>query len=363
MDIYIQIIKEICHDNKYRKWYIDLMIRAKNRSTNKKEAKNKLGYVESHHIIPRSFGLGGETDKTNIVFLTAREHLICHILLLKSVMNKNHYYKCREAVAYFNNNKNRKIIFNVKEIAWVRESNGIASSERNKNNQYYKYRNERRPETTEKRKITASNSKWVNNGVTEHFVTDYERYIELGYVFGRNPKPISEKKLQKLKGIEERKQKRIEEKEQRRIEKELKKLEKKERAPMSEEGRKNISIAAKNRKRRPHSEETKRKIGEGNKGKKVSDETKKKLSIIATNRNPTRTGAILSEETKNKISISNTGKPAWNKGKKTSEEQRTKLREINKNRQKILCPHCNKSFDPLNFRKWHGDKCKAKINS
>ena len=39
------------------------------------------GYYECHHIKPRS--LGGADDKNNIVKLTAREHFICHWLLVK----------------------------------------------------------------------------------------------------------------------------------------------------------------------------------------------------------------------------------------------------------------------------------------
>lgn len=39
------------------------------------------GYVEKHHIIPRS--LGGTNDKSNIVCLTPKEHFIAHRLLAK----------------------------------------------------------------------------------------------------------------------------------------------------------------------------------------------------------------------------------------------------------------------------------------
>lgn len=43
---------------------------------------NKVdGYVEHHHIIPRSEG--GPDNNDNIVALTAREHYICHLLLAK----------------------------------------------------------------------------------------------------------------------------------------------------------------------------------------------------------------------------------------------------------------------------------------
>jgi hypothetical protein len=50
----------------------------------KKETENGnrlLGYFEKHHIQPKS--LGGTNSKENLVRLTAREHFICHWLLVK----------------------------------------------------------------------------------------------------------------------------------------------------------------------------------------------------------------------------------------------------------------------------------------
>lgn len=38
-------------------------------------------YFETHHKLPKS--LGGSDDKTNLVNLTAREHYIAHLLLVK----------------------------------------------------------------------------------------------------------------------------------------------------------------------------------------------------------------------------------------------------------------------------------------
>ena len=35
-----------------------------------------------------------------------------------------------------------------------------------------------------------------------------------------------------------------------------------------------------------------------------------------------------------------------------------KLSIIAKNREKKLCPHCSRNIDPVNYRRWHGDKCK-----
>lgn len=82
-------------------------------------------------------------------------------------------------------------------------------------------------------------------------------------------------------------------------------------------------------KRTPHSEETKRKISESNKGRVVtwakpcSDDTKKKIS-------ESNKGKILSDETKKKMSESKKGKTSPNKGKTFSEEHKKKLSESRK---------------------------------
>ena len=57
-------------NNKYQKWYDQLIGRARNRTIE--------GYVERHHIVPKS--LGGTNEKGNLVALTAREHWIAHML-------------------------------------------------------------------------------------------------------------------------------------------------------------------------------------------------------------------------------------------------------------------------------------------
>ena len=75
--------------NKYSCYYYSIINKAKSRATSKREAKKILGYVEKHHIIPKV--LGGTNDEDNIVFLTAREHFICHRLLTKMVSGKSKY--------------------------------------------------------------------------------------------------------------------------------------------------------------------------------------------------------------------------------------------------------------------------------
>jgi len=66
--------------NKYTRWYNSIIAKSK-------ERVNFVGYGEKHHVIPKS--LGGSNDPTNIVLLTAKEHFICHLLLVKMTNGDN----------------------------------------------------------------------------------------------------------------------------------------------------------------------------------------------------------------------------------------------------------------------------------
>ena len=66
-------------ENKYTKLYYKITSNAKQRITE--------GYTEHHHIIPES--MGGPTTAENMVHLTAREHFICHWLLVKMTEGKD----------------------------------------------------------------------------------------------------------------------------------------------------------------------------------------------------------------------------------------------------------------------------------
>lgn len=69
------------YENKYTKWYFNIVENAKDR--------NNADYIEKHHVIPRC--IGGADDDANIIALTAREHFICHLLLTK--MHKSNKLK------------------------------------------------------------------------------------------------------------------------------------------------------------------------------------------------------------------------------------------------------------------------------
>ena len=61
----------------YQLHYDKLINRARNRKLE--------GYIEKHHIKPRC--MGGDSSIWNIVSLTAEEHFIAHLLLVKIYPN------------------------------------------------------------------------------------------------------------------------------------------------------------------------------------------------------------------------------------------------------------------------------------
>jgi hypothetical protein len=79
--IYIKSITSMNFiNNKYLNIYYSIINNAKLR-------KKINGYTEKHHIIPRS--LGGSNDLDNLVPLTAKEHFVCHRLLVRITKGKN----------------------------------------------------------------------------------------------------------------------------------------------------------------------------------------------------------------------------------------------------------------------------------
>jgi len=99
--------------------------------------------------------------------------------------------------------------------------------------------------------------------------------------------------------------------------------------------------------------------GLGNKsntGKKFSEDHKEKISIA-------HKGKLVSEETKQKMSLNHydcNGENNGMYGKTHTKEARKKISEANK--VKIKCIYCNKEFNRLNYRRWHGKNCKNKKN-
>jgi len=65
----------------YNRLYVNIVLRAQMEDVLRRQNKKLGSYYEEHHIVPKS--LGGRNDRTNLAMLTAREHFICHWLLVK----------------------------------------------------------------------------------------------------------------------------------------------------------------------------------------------------------------------------------------------------------------------------------------
>ena len=84
--------------NKYEKWYNKIVLNGKN---------EKLPGHEHHHILPKS--LGGTDDNSNLVYITAREHFVCHWLLTKIYPTGDEHWKMINALRMMRaENKNQQ---------------------------------------------------------------------------------------------------------------------------------------------------------------------------------------------------------------------------------------------------------------
>ena len=88
----------------YLNHYKKLIRRSRNRET--------TGYVERHHIIPRS--IGGSDNNHNIVYLYPEEHLIAHLLLHKIKPEEDKLLYAADMMT-----KTRRV--NNKQYKWVKE--------------------------------------------------------------------------------------------------------------------------------------------------------------------------------------------------------------------------------------------------
>jgi hypothetical protein len=129
MNIYSKFLEEnYC---KYTIWYLNIVNNAKIRANSRKKAISILGYTEAHHVFPKcldNFGIG-ISDPKNLVYLSAREHFICHLLLCK-IFPEN--IKLKFAVSCFLRDKtgNRKL--SSREIEIARKLHAKSVSENNK---------------------------------------------------------------------------------------------------------------------------------------------------------------------------------------------------------------------------------------
>jgi len=273
-------------DNKYTRWYQQIVFRAQQRTLPKDH------YVEVHHIIPRS--LGGDNSKSNLARLTAREHFLCHWLLTKMLSA----------------GKEKSKMFNA---LWMMQAKNIHHHEKK-----YSYKITSRVFESIRTKIAKITSERQKG---KPILEETKRKIGAA-ARGRKLKPLTEERKKQLSemfkgrpGIpktEEQKRKhselitgRIQSKEEREMR--SKALKGKKKPPLSKEHIKKIS-------------EAKKGTVPWNKGKSMGEEFSKKMSEAGKGRIPWNKGI--------------TGYTSSKKGKKYpgshSEEARLKKRGVKK---------------------------------
>ena len=117
---------------RYQKLYNKII---KNAQSHNRSKKDKT-YYESHHIKPKS--LGGTNDASNLVLLTAKEHFVCHHLLIKFTKGDN---KKRMVHAFWgmcnqlkgNNQRDYKITSSVYEHTKTENARNISESMQGEN--------------------------------------------------------------------------------------------------------------------------------------------------------------------------------------------------------------------------------------
>lgn len=116
-------------DNKYSRVYYRIVERAKTRLLPENI------YTEKHHIMPKS--LGGSNSKENIVQLTAKEHYVCHRLLIRMTLGKDKSKMHYALYAMITLRKdNREIKVSAKTFERIRENRSLEITKRKKGRKF-----------------------------------------------------------------------------------------------------------------------------------------------------------------------------------------------------------------------------------
>lgn len=303
-------------NNKYAKWYNILIDNALKRNWSK---TSNNGYVESHHIIPRSFG--GVNNKSNIVCLTAREHYIAHALLWKMRFSGKYGSK----MAYAFNTFIRK--FKTDDRIEVKVNSRVYESFR----KYY-----------------AEMLKKENSGSNNHFY-GRKHSEETKRIIGEKSKLKEFKRGadhpsygKKLNISDEGKQRRLDG---------LKIFfnDKKKVAEWIEKGKQTRLT--------PESIEKNKKIYELRKGVARNPAHIEKMQIAVANRKGKTWNEIYTPEQIERMRIAAKNKVYSPEGKARAVAA-AKIASLGIKRKKIKCPYCDKQVANNIFVRFHGTKCK-----
>lgn len=254
--------------------------------------RSLTGYFEKHHIIPKS--LGGNNNQDNLVKLTAREHFICHLLLTKFTTGKakSQMYFALNMLRVSNNYQDRYISSRIYETLKKNLSFELSKMHKGK---VISDKTKKLISDSRKGRPSAFKGKTHTIKTKKHISITNQGHT-------RNSKDIVKKIINSRAWYSH-----------------------------SEETKAKISNSNKGKHNNPKSEETKAKISDSLKGRKKPEDFGKKIS-------------------------------AANTGNKHSEKTKALMSEQAKNRKKLSCPFCDKNVSPANYKRWHGDNCKFKNN-
>ena len=156
-------------NNKYYNWYSNIIIKAQSEP----RKKGNMVYYERHHIIPKS--MGGSNSKDNLVLLTAKEHYICHYLLIKFTKSGG-LYKMVHAfrminIQSINNYSNSRLYESCKETFSKLHSKYLSGNVLSEDT---------------KRKISESHRGSKNYLFKGYYITPYGRYDSRGAAVTNN---------------------------------------------------------------------------------------------------------------------------------------------------------------------------------
>jgi len=176
MNIYYEQVRNLTISPELCEEYISLCKRFASYK-DKNEAKEILGVnVEAHHILPKSFKMGGEKDKTNITYLPMVEHRLAH-KLLKDMFEG----KLRRDMAFgysrIIHRHGVKDVIPLDEYSDLRSEVGKLIGD---NNRIKNKTKEHRATMSRVKKGT----RWINNGQTEAMIGPNDLIPE-GWVDGR----------------------------------------------------------------------------------------------------------------------------------------------------------------------------------
>lgn len=121
MDL-VEQFKVRCVSNKYQCWYWSIIERAERRGWKKNTSPVR---VEAHHSVPKSI-----IKNNKVVFLTLREHLVCHILLTKFTQGTDKAKMVYSAMRMISYEKYGKGRVNSKVFQRIREEHAAEASAR-----------------------------------------------------------------------------------------------------------------------------------------------------------------------------------------------------------------------------------------